>query len=291
MSSSALTFDTSLDTVVSAVAALPTDLAVVRELDDAALLQAHHRLAAARTTLDACASLLAGETGYRSRRDLGLKGLAQREGFRTPEALVQHTTGSSTRDATTMVTVGTMIRDAITGADNDTTGTESTRTESTDAEPHEPWLTVVGTAVNSGTLSAAAARAIRTGLGQPTIDAAGSPGAEDPGVTADMLATAAARLLQESAELNVDELLKRALELRDELDEVGIDAREKAIYQQRSFRRVKRSNGVSRFILDPDLETGAYLDDLYDKLTSPRRGGPRFIDPADQAWAEAVAND
>ena len=75
MSSSVTAFDTSLDAVMSAVEALPTDLAVARELDDAALLQAQHRLAAARATLDACASLLAGETGYRSRHDLGLKGL------------------------------------------------------------------------------------------------------------------------------------------------------------------------------------------------------------------------
>jgi hypothetical protein len=85
MSTSVAAFDTSLDAVVSAVEALPTNLAVVRGLDDAALLRAQHRLAAARTTLDACASLLAGETGYRSRHDLGLKGLAQREGFRTPK--------------------------------------------------------------------------------------------------------------------------------------------------------------------------------------------------------------
>ncbi|HUG49450.1 MAG TPA: DUF222 domain-containing protein [Terrimesophilobacter sp.] len=268
--------------MTSAVEALPTDLAVARELDDAALLTAQHRIAAARAKLDACASLLAGETGYRSRHDLGLKGLAQREGFRTPEALVQHATGGSARQATTLVTVGTMIRDAITSADRDSD------TEDTDAV-HEPWLTAVGTAVNTGTLSAEAARAIRTGLGQPTGDAAGA--ATAPGVTPEMLATAAARLLQESSQLNVDELLKRARELRDELDEAGIAAREEAIYQQRSFRRVKRSNGVSRFILDPDLETGAYLDDLYDKITSPRRGGPRFIDPADQAWAEAVEGD
>ena len=116
-----------------------------------------------------------------------------------------------------------------------------------------------------------------------------------PGVTPEMLATAAARLLQESSQLNVDELLKRARELRDELDEAGIAAREEAIYQQRSFRRVKRSNGVSRFILDPDLETGAYLDDLYDKSpprvaadpdsSTPRtRPGPKPSRATNGAW-------
>ena len=69
MSSSVADFDTSLDAVMSAVETLPTELAVARELDDAALLQAQHRIAAARAKLDACASLLAGETGYRSRHD------------------------------------------------------------------------------------------------------------------------------------------------------------------------------------------------------------------------------
>ncbi|GAB3032079.1 hypothetical protein GCM10027052_06110 [Parafrigoribacterium mesophilum] len=286
MSSSESVFDTAIASVTAAVEQLPSELAPVKALDDSALLDAQRRLASARTKLDACASMLAGETGYRSRHDLGLTGLAQREGFRTPEALVQHTTGGSARQATTLVTVGTMIRDAITSqSSDDSSGDGADDTYAV----HEPWLTAVGTAVNTGLLSAEAARAIRTGLGQPTGDAPSD--AETSGVTPEMLADAAARLLQESGKLNVDELLKRARELRDELDEEGIAARETAIYEQRSFRRVKRSNGVSRFILDPDLETGAYLDDLYDKMTSPRRGGPRFIDPADQAWAEAVAND
>jgi hypothetical protein len=30
--------------------------------------------------------------------------------------------------------------------------------------------------------------------------------------------------------------------------------------------------------LDP--ENGAFVKDVHDQLTSPRRGGPRFIDPA-----------
>ena len=30
---------------------------------------------------------------------------------------------------------------------------------------------------------------------------------------------------------------------------------------------------------------------LYDKLTSPRRGGPRFVSRSDRAWADAIAAD
>jgi hypothetical protein len=79
--------------------------------------------------------------------------------------------------------------------------------------------------------------------------------------------------------------------MRDELDEAGIAQRERVLYEKRSFRRVRRGDGCSRFILEGDLETSAWLDDVYDKLTSPRRGGPRFVDPADTAWAERIATD
>src|SRR5690606_34853302 len=94
-----------------------------------------------------------------------------------------------------------------------------------------------------------------------------------------------------TTELNADALHRRARELRDQLDEAGIVARERLAYEQRSFRRVRRSNGCSRYILDGDVETSAWLDDVYDKLTSPRRGGPRFVDPAGRAWAEQIATD
>lgn len=91
--------------------------------------------------------------------------------------------------------------------------------------------------------------------------------------------------------MNADALFTLARQLRDELDLSGIATRERLIHEQRSFHRSRRANGLSRFTLDPDIETAAYLDDLYDKLTSPRRGGPRFIDPDDKAWAEAIATD
>jgi hypothetical protein len=281
MSTPAAVFDTALAAVSSAAAGLPTELGTVKCLDDTMLLAAQHRLAQARQALDACASLVAGEVGYRSRRDLGYAGLAQREGFRTPEALIQHATGSTAREATTLIQVGTLVHQAMTdpaGAPGEVAAGES-------------WLAAVGAAVTAGEISVAAATAIRTGLGHPSTGPGSSgPGSAD-GVTADQLAAAVAALLGEATDLNADELFKAARRLRDELDAAGIADRERAAYQARAFRRVHRAGGASRFILDPDLETAAYLDDLYDKLTSPRRGGPRFIDPADQAWADAILGD
>src|SRR5690554_4576195 len=100
------TFTASLDALLSSVACLPTDAVAIRPLGDDELLAAQRTLADARRSLDASASVLAGEIAHRSRRELGYQGLAQRTGFRTAESLVQHTTGSTSRDAATLVQVG-----------------------------------------------------------------------------------------------------------------------------------------------------------------------------------------
>ena len=134
---------------------------------------------------------------------------------------MQFTTGSTAREATTLVQVGTMVHDSMIDPTTDTAAP--------DAQAHEPWLRVVGTAVANGELSVEAARAIRTGLGEPKFDDNGV------GVTADQLAEAAGSLLEVAVTLNADQLYKQARALRDDLDEAGIADREKAIYQERSI--------------------------------------------------------
>jgi hypothetical protein len=56
-------------------------------------------------------------------------------------------------------------------------------------------------------------------------------------------------------------------------------------------RRVRRADGLPRYIIEPDIESAAFLDDLCDRITSPRRGGPRFVDEMEREWAEAVEKD
>jgi hypothetical protein len=87
-----------------------------RELSDVSLLAAQRAVAVERRGLDAQAAVLAAEIGRRSRRELGHDGLAQRLGARTPERLVQQLTGSSARDASTMVRVGSLPGDSLLGA-------------------------------------------------------------------------------------------------------------------------------------------------------------------------------
>ncbi|MBB5633825.1 hypothetical protein BKA04_002048 [Cryobacterium mesophilum] len=268
-------------------------------MDDIGLLAVQRDLSELRRIVDARASLVAGEVAFRSRRELGYAGLAQKEGFQTAEKLIQATTGSTRREATTLVTVGTLVHEAMI----ETAVDPNTGELLEGFVVHEPWLAAVGAAVAAGSLTVEAARAIRSGLGEPT-GVAGSSGAETDGhvITAEALADAVATLLAAasgeggagrpgSVGVNADALFQLARQLRDELDEAGIAQRERIIYEQRSFRRIKRPNGCSRYILDGDLETSAWLDDVYDKLISPRRGGPRFIDEADRVWAEAIATD
>ncbi len=294
MTDLAIIFDAALAAALTAAAEIPGETAAAKDLDDTQLLGAQRRLGELSRLIDSRSATIAGEIAFRSRRELGYAGLAQKEGFQNAEKLVQATTGSTRREATTLVAVGGLVHNAmILEATDPVTGEVPEG-----FTVREPWLAAVGSAVAAGGLTLEAATAIRNGLGEP------SPAGVDGGITLEQLADAVRILLIEATGnsanatsaagtngLNADLLLQRARQLRDELDEAGIATRERVIYEQRSFRRVRRPNGCSRFILDGDLETSAWLDDVYDKLTSPRRGGPRFIDPADQVWAENIATD
>ncbi len=152
----------------------------------------------------------------------------------------------------------------------------------------EPWLAAVGKAVATGALSVAGAEAIRTGLGKP-----------GPGVTTEDLTAAATRLVATAAEsacspgaaLDAEGMLRLARAARDDLDAAGIVERERQRRALRSFRRWKRDDGMTRYTWDLDPEGAALIDDVYDKLTSPRRGGPRFTSGPEQERAERILAD
>lgn len=229
--------------------------AVVRAYSDDALLQAQRGLAAERRRIDAQSAVVAAEVAYRSRRDLGYEGLAQRLGARTAENLVQQVTGSTAREAQSMVRVGELM-----------------------SSPSP--LDAVGSAVESGDLSLEAAEVIRAGLGSA-----------DGAVSASDLAEAADELLNQAGALTVEKLAVRAREHRTMLDEEHVTDREAALRARRFLKIVKQSDGITRLngLLDP--ESAAIVVGAYDSATSPRRGGPRFVNPDDASRAEAIARD
>ncbi|MBN9240473.1 MAG: hypothetical protein BGO97_12230 [Micrococcales bacterium 70-64] len=225
-------------------------------LDDGELLAVQRSLAEIRRRVDAASAVVAGEIGLRSRPELGHGGLAQRLGARTPEILIQQQTGVSKQDARTLARVGALL-----------------------AEP-EPWLDPVAGAVGDGTSSVAAAEVIRAGLGEP-----------DARVGADELGAAAAQLLREATALTLERLAARARQLRGELDLDGVADREALLRSRRYLHLTPQADGMTRLsgLLDP--ESAATVVATLDAATSPRRGGPRFVDERDIARAERLIAD
>lgn len=246
--------------LAEAVAAFPPPDPAV--LSDAALVEAQRSLARLRRQVDALSAGVAAQIAHRSRRELGYDGLAQRHGTRTPEALVQRVTGASRGEARTLVRVGTLIAE--------TTGDAATA----------PWMHEVARACAKGLLSLEAADAIHTGLGTP-----------DQTATTDALTLAASALLRAAPGLTPERLAARARQLRDELDDTGVAVRENALRERRHLRLVPQPDGMTRLtgLLDP--ESAAAITAAVDAVTTPRRGGPRFVDSTSRAREERVLHD
>lgn len=247
----------SISAAVAVLEVIPLSAERYREVPDAELLEFSRHAARAREIADAHLAVIAGEIARRSARELGSEGMAQRLGLRTPEELVRVTNRSTARDAAAAVRVGRIVD----GAD-------------------EPWLAPVSGAVLRGSLPVGSADAIRSGLGRPT-----------EGVSAAALGEAAASLCADGAALDPDRLQRRARELRDALDEAGIADREAARRDERSLTLTKLPSGMTRAVWLMDPETAADFTTLYDRATSPRRGGPRFVSDDARAHAESIRAD
>jgi hypothetical protein len=228
----------------------------ISRADDSELIDVMREWAQARRTVDAGLATLAGVVAARSTLELGYNGLAQRSGARTADALVSQLTGTSGPEARSITAVGTMMSDPA------------------------AWLGEVATRVTAGELSVGAAAAIQSGLGSPS-----------PTVAADDLADAAHSLLETAGSLPPEKVARQARELRDELDEAGVVDREAELRDRRFLRLTRQPDGMTRIfgLLDP--ESAALVTDAVDAVTSPRRGGPRFVDPKTAARAQAIIDD
>jgi hypothetical protein len=183
------------------------------QLGDEALLEHQRQLAHAARQLDLAAAHLAAEVAHRSRRELGYGGLAQRHGARTPKALVQSVTGTSSPTARRLVRVGALV------AQLDEPATIA-----------EPWLTPLVESVAIGHASVEALDVVRVALGSPSNT-----------VHADALHTAVATLTDLVPHVTLESLAARARELRDDLDASGVAARENERRERRSLRLYRRS--------------------------------------------------
>ncbi len=225
-------------------------------VSDLRLFELLDAYAAAARLVDVGTAAISAEVGRRSSRELGYDGLAQRTGDRTPDALVARVTGTSAPEARQFVAAGRLL------------------------DAPAPWLTDVAAGLDAGDLSVAGADAIARGLGDP--------GAQ---VSSDDLLDAAKKLVGESARLTPEKLARRARDLRDELDAAGVIDREAALREKRFLRLTPLSDGMTRVFGMLDPESAALVSDAIDCVVSPRRGGPRFIDPDEVARADAIIAD
>ncbi len=244
-----MSFTESFATTAGSVVALGVDAAALAALPDDALLAALALLAEHRRHADTYAAWLTGEIARRSPRDAGYSGLAQRKGFGSAEALVQSLSPVSRVEATQLVQAGELMA----------------------AAPASLWESILSSALTAGSLSVAAADAIRRGLA-PVADVA----------PADDLLAECRRLLARVAQVSLDELRREARSARDRLDEAGIARREKQRRDNRYFKRWVRDDGMYQgaFLLDP--EGGQLVFSALAAIVAPRRS-VRFVDAAARA--------
>ncbi|HEY4269539.1 MAG TPA: DUF222 domain-containing protein [Galbitalea sp.] len=259
--------------VVEALESVPIEIASYASLDEPALLEVNRLKAIAQRLLGGSSAAIAGEVARRSAPELGSDGLAQRAGYRTPEQFIKVTTGVTGREATTAVRIGRVLAEAEAG------GTMDAHTGELRESQH-PWLDSVAAAVSARTISVEAAEAIRVGLGEPNSV-----------VTAGLLARVASRLSAEAERLDADSVLRRARDARDELDFEGVRLREAERHEQRSLSLAALPNGMTRLQWMMDTETAASVREVFDRLTSPKRGGVRFVGETDKLLAAEVALD
>ncbi len=245
-----------------------TDLAVdlivpsVGELDDDELVATQRMVAQIRQRAEVCAAVVAAEIARRSHHELGGAGLAQRKGARSPEVLIQRLSGTSSRDAQTLVRIGAMLPTEGDGGSGAT------------------WQSAIADGLTRGLITIEAAEAIRNALG-----------CLSERIEPSRLRDAAGDLIVHASELTLDQLSAKAREARDVLDAEGVGDRERLRRDRRYLHLIPQQDGMTRIsgLLDP--ESAAIVCGAVDTITSPRRGGPRFVDPDAAARADELLRD
>ncbi len=141
-----------------------------------------------------------------------------------------------------------------------------------------PALAAVGAALSQG----------RIGLEQ--ADAIVRPLSTSTAAPAD-LALAAGRLVEAAEGMDADALAREARDAGRALECVDPSEAEEALRRQRYLRLGRARGGMVPLngLLDP--ESAVVVVGFFDAVTSPRRGGPRFVDPTAQERAERLRSD
>ncbi len=277
--------DTLRDALGMEVAAdsLPLALSALDDEGVVAVIAAASQIIRAAETARIAAS---GVAATRSTREAGHGGLAQKRGHRSPVAMVQELTGSTRADAIKQVRLGESLLEGA-GLIVPSSGSTDAAAPADPESIAEPWHAPLGRALLDGVISSSQHDVILRGLGEPPL-------AEDPETSrhiADVWSLAAAQLIGEAAERTVEELARTARTVRDQLDPEGAERRFDERFERRSFRTWTDTDGVRRGSIVFDDLGGTWAQSILDAALRPRRGGPRFVDPAEKARADELAGD
>ncbi|QIM18215.1 HNH endonuclease [Leucobacter coleopterorum] len=293
----------------------PSDLpAAVARLDDVAVFALLEAASDLEQTVERVRTAAIGIIAQRSARPTGHAGLAQSRGYRNAASLVQQVGGVSRAEAFRQVRVGESLYDTVgSGHPSETvlsviegdgvgdipvtdaggSGGSAGLHEQGTGERGLPWHAPLGRALLSGAITTAQHDVIARGLGQPA--AAPSPTAQHAVVcdaaTHAAWTLAAEELIVEAGRVTVEELARSARCVRDLLDPVGADARFMRRFESRSFRMWTDRDGLTRCSLVCDDLSAEWLRATIDAAMRPRRGGPRFVDPAERARANTLIAD
>lgn len=202
------------------------------------LIAVNQAFGALKRHVDAAFTPVAAEIARQSRVELGKDSLAKKQGFRSPAALIQATTGSSVGEAVKLVQVGeaTAPRMTLTG-------------ERLPAKyPH------VGDAVGSGGLGVTAASSIVSLLDRIA-----------PRVDAERLDAAEHELVERAPGLRADELARLLAHAEALLDPDGVEPRHEQARAERGFDIYER-DGRLHFTGVTDIETGAPIKTVVEAL-------------------------
>ena len=218
---------TLLDTAAT-VAGYASCAADFQKLSDADVVALTRAIADHKRQLGAFETHAAAEVARRSRREFGHGGLAAREGFASPEKLLESVSKVTGREAAQLVSLGRSLDDATA-----TQGLLDAGVIEIAGEPLAlPWDAPITAAVACGELSVECAGALRRGLGLPT---------EQFGI--EVLRELAMRLVAETADLSADRAFRAARLQRDLIDATGVKARQQELYERGGFRLYAKANG------------------------------------------------
>lgn len=242
-----------LEHAASALRSIPRG--AVTGFTDSELLAHVHEVEQLGRLVDALRVEVAAEVDVRSDRFLGEASLSRRHGHRTGASLIEQVTGVSAGEAARRVRIGTA-----------TTPRFSLLGEVLSA-PFE----LVGEAVCAGSMSLDAAAVIIRHLTEASR--AASPAS---------LRIAETHLVDQASHTPTDLLAVHARQLCAALDPDGVEPRESALRQRRSFRLGREVDGMTPFSGVADPVNAGLLRAALAQRTAPSRQ-PRFLDPDDHS--------